>query len=197
MVRYDDGMGGSRKGVRQRLQHAALELYAERGFERTTAADIAALAGVTERTYFRHFPDKREVLFDGEAALAASLADAVLTAPPGLPPLSTLLAAFLSAAAIFERDWALKERRYRIVAATPELHERELSKWAHLTEALASALEQRGVRPSVASLAAGCGTAVLSRARLEWLAGSQRGYPALLNDAFAELGLLIEANKDE
>jgi AcrR family transcriptional regulator len=195
MVRYDDGMGGSRKGVRQRLQHAALELYAERGFERTTAADIAALAGVTERTYFRHFPDKREVLFDGEAALAASLADAVLTAPPGLPPLPTLLAAFLSAAAIFERDWALKERRYRIVSATPELHERELSKWAHLTEALAGALEQRKVPPSVASLAAVCGTGVLSRARLQWLAGSRRGYPALLAEAFAELGLLIEANQ--
>ena len=78
-------MAGSRKGVRQRLQHAALELYGERGFDRTTAADIAALAGVTERTYFRHFPDKREVLFDGAAALAASLADAVLNAPAGLP----------------------------------------------------------------------------------------------------------------
>jgi AcrR family transcriptional regulator len=188
-------VAGSRKDVRQRLQHAALELYAERGFDRTTAADIAALAGVTERTYFRHFPDKREVLFDGEAALGASLASAVLNAPAGLPPLPALLEAFLSAAPIFERDRALKERRYRIISATPELHERELSKWAHLTEALAGALEQRGVPQGAASLAAACGTAVLSRARLQWLAGSQRGYPSLLTDAFAELGLLIEANK--
>jgi AcrR family transcriptional regulator len=188
-------MAGSRKDVRQRLQRAALELYAERGFDRTTAADIAALAGVTERTYFRHFPDKREVLFDGEAALGAALADAVLNAPAGLPPLPTLLEAFLSAAPIFERDWALKERRYRIISATPELHERELSKWAHLTEALAGALEQRGVPRGAASLAAACGTAVLSRARLQWLAGPQRGYPSLLTEAFAELGLLIEANK--
>ena len=59
MLRYAGSMAGSRKDVRPRLQRAALELYAERGFDRTTAADIAALAGVTERTYFRHFPDKR------------------------------------------------------------------------------------------------------------------------------------------
>lgn len=97
-------MAGSRKDVRLRLQRAALELYAERGFDRTTAADIAALAGVTVRTYFRHFPDKREVLFDGEAALQAALADAVSNARADLPPLPALLEAFLSAVPMFERD---------------------------------------------------------------------------------------------
>ena len=108
MLRYAEGMAGSRKDVRLRLQRAALELYAERGFDRTTAADIAALAGVTERTYFRHFPDKREVLFGGEAPLQAALAEAVLAAPAGLPPLPALLAAFLSVVPMFEEDRAGK-----------------------------------------------------------------------------------------
>jgi AcrR family transcriptional regulator len=184
-------MAGSRKDVGIRLQRAALELYAERGFDRTTAADIAALAGVTERTYFRHFPDKREVLFDGEAEFLTALADAVSSAPAGLAPLPTLLAAFLSVTPMFERDRADKELRHRIISSTPELQERELTKHAHLTAAITEALEKRAVPPSTASLAAICGTAALNRARLQWLAGSERDYPGLLTDAVTELGLLV------
>jgi AcrR family transcriptional regulator len=197
MLVYAGAMAGSRKDVRLRLQRAALELYAERGFDRTTAADIAARADVTERTYFRHFPDKREVLFDGEAAMQQSLADAVSNAPPGLAPLPALLAAFLSVVPMFERDRAVKELRHRIISSAPELQERELMKLAHLTDALTEALEQRGAPPGLASLAAACGTAVLTRARLQWLAGSQRDYAALLTDAFAELGSLVPGRGDE
>ena len=190
MFRYAGPMAGSRKDVRLRLQRAALELYAQRGFDRTTAADIAALAGVTERTYFRHFPDKREVLFDGEAEMTASLVDAVLNAPAALPPLPALREAFLSVVPMFERDRAVKELRHRIVSATPELQEREQMKLARLTDALTKALMQRGAAPGLASLAAACGTAALTRARLQWLEGSQTGYATLLTGAFAELGML-------
>jgi AcrR family transcriptional regulator len=196
MFWYAAAMAGSRKDVRLRLQRAALELYAERGFDRTTAADIAALAGVTERTYFRHFPDKREVLFDGEAELQAALADAVSNAPAGLPPLPALLAAFLAVGPLVERDRAVKELRHRIISLTPELQERELTKNAHLTEAVSEALELRAVPPGLASLAAACGTAALNRARLQWLGGSDRDYATLLTDAFAELGLLVTARDD-
>ncbi len=191
MFGYAVAMAGSRKDVRLRLQRAALELYEERGFDRTTAADIAALAGVTERTYFRHFPDKREVLFDGEATMQASLVDAVSNAPAALPPLPALLEAFLSVVPMFERDRAVKELRHRIISSTPELQERELMKLAHLTGGITEALEQRGAPPGLASLAAACGTAVLTRARLQWLAGSQSDYATLLTDAFTELGLLV------
>jgi AcrR family transcriptional regulator len=189
-------MAGSRKDVRLRLQRAALELYAERGFDRTTAADIAALAGVTERTYFRHFPDKREVLFDAQAAMTASVVDAVLSAPADLPPLPALLEAFVSIAPIFERDRAEKVLRHRIISATPELQEREFLKLGYLTDAITGALEQRGAPPGPASMAAACGTAVLTRARLQWLAGSATEYATLLTDAFAELGLLVTARGD-
>jgi AcrR family transcriptional regulator len=184
-------MVGSRKDVRLRLERAALELYAERGFDRTTAADIAALAGVTERTYFRHFPDKREVLFGGEAALRAALADAVLDAPAGLPPLPAQREAFVSLVPMFECDRAARELRHRIISSTPELQERQQMKLAGLTAALTEALVQRGAPPGMASLAAACGTAVLTRARLQWLEGSQVGYSTLLTDAFTELGSLV------
>jgi AcrR family transcriptional regulator len=191
MSRYADCMAGSRKDVRLRLERAALELYAERGFDRTTAADIATRAGVTERTYFRHFPDKREVLFDGEAALRAALADAVLEAPAGLPPLPALQEAFASLVPMFEGDRAAKELRHRIISSTPELQERQQMKLAGLTAALTEALVQRGAPPGMAALAAACGTAVLTRARLQWLEGSQAGYSTLLTDAFTELGSLV------
>ncbi|WP_344117561.1 helix-turn-helix domain-containing protein [Streptomyces blastmyceticus] len=186
-------MAGSRKDVRARLQRAALELYSERGFDRTTAAEIAARANVTERTYFRHFPDKREVLFDGEAAMTRSLVDAVANTPAGLAPLPTLLDAFLSVAPIFaESDRELSERRHRVISATPELKERELAKHAHVTDAITTALEHRDVPPHLASLAARCGIAVLARVRVEWLAGDTRDYPTLLSDAFADLASLVD-----
>jgi AcrR family transcriptional regulator len=184
-------MAGSRKDVRLRLQNAALELYTQHGFDRTTAAEVAARAGVTERTYFRHFNDKREVLFDGEEALQRSLADAVANAPE-LPPIPTLRHAFLSLATLFESDRALKMRRHHVVAATPALRERGIVKLAHLTEAITTALEGRNVPPPLAFLAATCGMGVLNRVRLEWLQGSPRSYATLLADAFADLDLLLE-----
>jgi AcrR family transcriptional regulator len=188
-------MVGSRKDVRLRLQRAALELYAEHGFDRTTAADIAALAGVTERTYFRHFPDKREVLFDWEAGVRAAVVDAVASAPAALPPLPALLHAFLCVAPMFERDRAGKELRHRIVSSTPELRERELTKLARLTDALTEALEKRAIPPGPASLAAACGTAVLTRARLQWLAGSEHDYATLLTGAFTDLESLCRVGR--
>lgn len=183
-------MAAGRKGVRVRLQHAALQLYADCGFDRTTTAEVAALAGVTERTYFRHFGDKREVLFDGQAALETALADAVAAAPE-LAPLAVLRHAFLSLVPLFEADRDLQRRRHDVIDATPELRERAGSKLVHLTEVIAGALERRDLPPPQAYLTATCGIAVLTLARGDWLAGSPRGYPALLNGAFADLDLLI------
>jgi AcrR family transcriptional regulator len=181
-----------RKDVRRRLQNAALQLYAERGFDSTTTAEVATLAGVTERTYFRHFPDKREVLFDGQAALDTALVDAVASAPD-LAPLAVLRHAFLALVPLFESDRALQQRRHSVISRTPELRERGATKLAHLTEVMASVLERRDVPPALAFLAAACGIGVLNRVRREWLAGSPHSYPALLTSAFADLDLLLEA----
>ena len=102
--------------MRRRLQEAALALYLERGYERTTTAEIAARAGVTERTFFRHFPDKREVLFDGEAALHAALDTAIEAAPDGLGPMETLLWAFHSVEPMFEENRHLTEPGQALIA---------------------------------------------------------------------------------
>ncbi|HEY0258383.1 MAG TPA: helix-turn-helix domain-containing protein [Lacisediminihabitans sp.] len=180
-------MAGSRKDVRDRLLRAALDLFSERGYDRTTAADIADRADVTERTYFRHFSDKREALFDGEGALQHALAGAVAEVPAGLSPSETLLRAFLAMIPALEHEGDLKKRRQAVIAAAPELRERELSKEAHLISGVAEALETRGVRAPVAVLAAVSGIAVLSRARLEWLAGASDDYATLLRTGFADL----------
>jgi AcrR family transcriptional regulator len=146
---------------------------------------------VTERTYFRHFPDKREVVFDGDAETRTALVEAVSNASARMSPLPTLLEAFLSVVPMLESDRTVKELRHRIIAATPELRERDQLKWALLTEALTGALERREVPQGLASLAAACGTAVLTCVRLQWLSGSERGYATLLTDAFDDLGLLV------
>lgn len=164
-------MPRSGEAARQRLQTAALDLYGERGFDSVTAAEIAARAGVTERTYFRHFPDKREVLFDGEAPLREALTAAVQRAPRDVPPLPTLLSALLAAAVPkLEANRALTVARHHVISASPALRERDLAKGEALTSALAAALERRGVGERVARLAAEVGMVTWAQAVNIWLA---------------------------
>ncbi|MET1071269.1 MAG: TetR family transcriptional regulator [Umezawaea sp.] len=181
-----------RSGVeaRRRLQQAALELYGERGFDQTTTAEIAARAGVNERTYFRHFPDKREVLFDGEPALRAALTRAVAEAPDGLEPLDVLLSAFRKAGRILEDTRPFSEPRLAIIAVTPALRERELAKAASLTEAVAEALRLRGVAGRLADLAAQAGWATFHHAAQDWIDDSSRSLDEHLSQAFDDLRAL-------
>ena len=97
-------MAASEDDLRGRLQRTALELFRERGYDRTTAAEIAARTGVTERTFFRYFPDKREVLFHGEAVLRTALITSIADAPDGLSPLDMLFRAFRSVLSLLEAN---------------------------------------------------------------------------------------------
>ncbi len=173
--------------VRRRLQLAALELYRERGYEQTTATEIAAKAGVTERTFFRHFPDKREVLFDGEATFGDALTSAVRNAPPALGPWDTLFRAFRSVEHIFLENRPLSEPRRRIIASSPALQERELAKARSLIASLASALCERGVPGHQATLAAQMGMAALSHAFATWLDEGSRDLGEHIVRAFHEV----------
>jgi Transcriptional regulator len=177
--------------ARRRLQQAALELYRERGFDQTTTAEIAARAGVNERTFFRHFPDKREVLFDGEAELRAALEQAVAEAPEGLRVLDLLLHAFRAVRHVIERNRPFAEPRTRLIAATPALRERELAKGASITEAVAEALRKRGVPDRYALLAAQTGWAAFAQAYTAWIADSSRSLDEHLLQAFADLRALV------
>ena len=156
------------KKVRRRLQQAALELFGDRGYEATTAAEIAASAGVTERTFFRHFADKREVLFDGDTVLGELLAGAVRDAPAEAGPWDALFRAFRAAEPLFIDNRAFSEPRQRVIRGSPALQERALAKTRLLIAGLASALQARGVQEHVAMLAAQMGMAALSHAVSCW-----------------------------
>lgn len=177
--------------VRVRLQTAALQLFRERGYERTTAAEIAARAGVTERTFFRTFPDKREVLFDGEAILRAALTASIADAPDGLAPLDTLFRAFRSVQKMLEDNRPFSKPRHEVIANTPALHEREMAKTAALADALAGALQARGVTQLRAVLAARTGMAAFVQATVSWLDDPSSGLGERLDVVLRELKLLL------
>ena len=137
-------MGRWEPNARQRLAEAALQLYAEQGYEQTTVAQIARLAGLTERTFFRHYADKREVLFAG-SPLQELFVTAVAEAPPDAALLDVIGAGLDAASDMFRDRHAYALRRQAVVAAHPELRERELIKLAALAAAVAGCLRQRGV----------------------------------------------------
>jgi AcrR family transcriptional regulator len=174
---------------RGRLQEAAFELYSERGFDQTTAAQIAARVGVTERTFFRHFADKREVLFAGSALLQEQLVRGVNEAPEGLGALDAVGHGLEAAASLLgqsRRDLAAK--RQAVIAENPELRERELSKLADYAATMAEALRRRGVADPHATLAAEAGTTVLRVAIEKWANdGRGRELTALVKEGLAQL----------
>ena len=182
--------------VRVRLQGAALELFGERGYDRTTAAEIAARAGVTERTFFRHFPDKREVLFDGEAKLRVALTAAIAVAPAGLGPLDTLFRAFRSLRPALEHYRPFSKPRHEVISTTPALQERELAKMAVLADALAAALQARGVADLQAVLAARSGMAAFVHATVSWLNDPEPGLGERLDLAYRALKALLSEMDD-
>ncbi|MER7542293.1 helix-turn-helix domain-containing protein [Spirillospora sp. NPDC127506] len=162
-------MGRWEPNARGRLEQAALDLYEERGFEKTTVAEIAARAGVTERTYFRHFADKREVLFGGTAELQDMLTSAVADAPASATPLEATALALEAVGGVFLGNLDRARRRQAIIMANPELRERELIKMAGFAAALAGTLRERGVPDPAAALTAEAGIAVLKVAFARWL----------------------------
>jgi AcrR family transcriptional regulator len=146
-----------------------MQLYLERGFEQTTVAEIAQRAGLTARTFFRYFADKREVLFAGSAALQAALVQALAAAPDTASPIDAVSAALDAAAEVLgqRRDWS--RQRQSVIDANAELRERELTKMATLSAALAEGLRERGVVEPDATLAAEAGIIVLRVSFERWV----------------------------
>ena len=136
VIAYDRGMSRWEPNARGRLEQAALELYCERGFEQTTVAEIAERAGLTERTFFRHFADKREVLFAGGVTLQELLVSAVAGAPESVPPIEAVAAALAAAGALLQERREYARQRQAVIAANASLQERELIKLAALAAAL-------------------------------------------------------------
>lgn len=139
----------------ERLALAALELFTDDGYENTTVIDIAQRAGLTKSTFFRHFQDKREVLF-GDGAMHQLLVTTTAAAPAEATAFEAVqLALDAAGASVFtpaRRDFIV--RRAAIIAATPELREREALKELSLIDLLVGVLRQRGVPEVAARVAA-------------------------------------------
>jgi AcrR family transcriptional regulator len=158
--------------ARGRLETAAMELFVERGYAETTVQDIAARAGLTERTFFRYFADKREVLFSGSKELEKNIVDRIVSAPKKTRPLDAVSAAFEAAAADLEasRDIRWVRARFAIVTEHADVQERELIKLAALAAAVRKALRARGVAEPDAGLVAEAGIAAFKIGFERWLA---------------------------
>ena len=189
-------MGRWQPDSKGRLQEAALALYAERGFDQTTAAQIAARAGVTERTFFRHFADKREVLFAGSELLGGRIVEVVAGAPGDGGALEAVTCGLAAAAAMLgegRRD--LARQRHAVIRANPELRERELAKLADYAAAVAGALRARGVDEPAASLAADAGMTVFRVAVERWAGeADERPLEQVMKDAMATLRAVVGAS---
>jgi AcrR family transcriptional regulator len=168
VITYDLYMSRWEPGARGRLEQAAMELFLERGFEQTTVTEIAGRAGLTQRTFFRYFADKREVLFGGSGALQELLVSTLASAPESAAPIDAVAAALEAAATGLQERREYSRQRQAVIAANQELKERELIKLASLSAALAEALRQRGVTDPAASLAAEAGIAVFRIAIERW-----------------------------
>jgi AcrR family transcriptional regulator len=200
MGRWEDNAVG-------RLQEAAMELYREPGYDNVTVAEIAARAGLTRRTFFRYFSDKREVLFFGTEKLEAFVAEGVLAAAPGTSSLAAVATALAAVARRSDEDSAFADfarRRHALIRAYPELRERELGKLASLASAAAAALRRRGVADPTASLAAEAGVAAF-KVGFEWwvddprrrkmghhLREAMRGFGTLVLEQVATRGTAID-----
>ena len=182
-------MGRWEPDSRGRLQVAALALFAERGFDQPTAAEIAARAGLTERTFFRHFADKREVRFAGSELLEERIVAGVAAAPAGHTRLEAVAYGLDTAAVpLGEGHRDLSAQRHAVIAANPELREPELAKLADYAATVAAILRQRSVAEMQATLAAEAGMTVL-RVAIERRASSadDRDLGTIMSDAMAEL----------
>jgi AcrR family transcriptional regulator len=155
-----------------RLERAALELFAEQGYDATTVPQITERAGLTTRTFFRHYADKREVLFLREREFPAVVASVLAAAPPSLSPMELVMHGLQTVA---ERDLVRWRRelavRRDVLRADERLRERELLKSAGLAAAIGHALVDHGVEPSTASMAARVAALLLDVALDDWLDG--------------------------
>jgi AcrR family transcriptional regulator len=152
-----------------------MELFSEHGYDRTTVGEIAARAQLTERTFFRYFADKREVLFAGSEQFEKFILDAVAGAPKEKAPLDAVVGAFEAFAPWFDERRAYARKRWALIAAHAELHERELIKLSKLASAIAAGLRERGLPKQTADLVAEIGVTVFRTAFDRWAEDAKKG----------------------
>jgi AcrR family transcriptional regulator len=187
-------MGRWEPDARDRLERAALDLFLERGFDRTTIPEITTRAGLTTRTFFRHFADKREVLFSGQDEIPALAAHLVADAPPSLAPMEVVAQGLPAlAAAAFEGRRDQIRHRKAVIDGDDGLRERELAKMARVVDAIASAFRDRGVDDLTASVVAETAVGVVKVSLRRWLDADERDLSDLLAESMDALTAALES----
>ncbi|MFG2653534.1 TetR/AcrR family transcriptional regulator [Streptomyces sp. NPDC048436] len=188
-------MGRWEPGARERLVVAAVDLFTEQGYDATTVAQIAERAGVTKSTFFRHFPDKRELLVAGQETLSRLLAEGIAEAPGNASPLEAVAAGLERASsAMGPTSRELAPRLKAAVAASAELQERDALKSVSLADAVTTALVARGVPDPTAALASELGLLAFKRGFAEWSEGDRDGKDELAGYILAALDELRAAS---
>jgi AcrR family transcriptional regulator len=181
-------------GVRERLVLAAVDLFTEQGYDATTVTQLAERAGVTKSTFFRYFPDKREILVAGQETLSQLLTDGIAEAPVGASPLEAVAAGLERvSSAMGPMNRELGPRMKAAVAASAELQERDALKSVGLAAAMTTALIARGVPDSTAHLAGELGVLAFKRGYSEWSEGDREAENELAYYTLAALNELRAA----
>jgi AcrR family transcriptional regulator len=188
-------MGRWEPGARERLVVAAVDLFTEQGYDATTVAQIAERAGVTKSTFFRHFPDKRELLVAGQETLCRLLTEGIAEAPGDASPLEAVATGLERAAsAMGPMNRELAPRLKAAVAASAELQERDALKSVSLAAAMTAALLARGVPDPTAALASELGVLAFKRGFAEWSEGGRDAEDELAGYALTALDELRAAS---
>lgn len=174
-------------GSEDRLKKAAIALFTTQGFENTSVIEIAERARVTPRTFFRYFSDKREVLFAGSEKLRMALAEKILEAPDVERPLRVVTGVLseFNWESMGSRDF--QRQRQAVIAANPELLERDLIKHHHIAVGFSDALRQRGVDADTAQLAARVGIQMFFTAYEHWLEAGDKADLAVISERVMSL----------
>ncbi|KUL30764.1 TetR family transcriptional regulator [Actinoplanes awajinensis] len=173
--------------ARGRLQQAAMELFRERGFGEVTVVEIAERAGLTKRTFFNHFADKREVFFANAQMFEQSVLAHLAEADPELDTIGAVMAALTRAGLELAPYYEFAKARLAVLAVTPELRERDLIKSARLAAAMTATLVGRGAEERAAAFAAQSALAVFAVAAADWIATPSADFPALMHQNLAQL----------
>ena len=179
----------------ERLRAAAIELFTDLGYEQTSVAAIAERAGLTPRTFFRYFADKKEVLFNGSSHLQELMVGAIANAAAKATPMEAMAAALTAVADYFDEGRrTFARQRNAIVTANKELVERELIKLATLSSALAATLRARDVDEPDASIVAESGIAIFQVVFRRWVArGEKRSFNELVLESLGRWHALAAA----
>ncbi len=171
-----------------RLQHAAVTLFLERGYANVSVADIADRAGLTKRTFFNHFPDKREVVFAGAPALVASILDHLDRVDEDVDALDACVMALTQAGeAELSAYREVAHLRSALIASSSELQERDLIKRAAMTSAIAEALARRGLADRQATLTAQVAVTIFTTAYQDWTEQPDADFETLMQHVLDDL----------